>query len=87
MVSLAIGLLPAVPAGLLSWLVLRRGFPVGAVSAGLAPGMPAGVEMLELHCPNFEAAHVLVWHMAGAAGERGIGSPVRLGVRPGEAGG
>jgi hypothetical protein len=20
--------------------------------------------MLELHCPNFEAAHLLVWHMA-----------------------
>jgi hypothetical protein len=33
----------------------------------------AGVGVLELHCPNFEAAHILVWHTAvvpvsGAAG-------------------
>jgi hypothetical protein len=33
----------------------------------------AGVGVLELHCTNFQAAHVLVWHTAvvplsGAAG-------------------
>ncbi|MGC2636025.1 MAG: NrsF family protein [Acidobacteriaceae bacterium] len=61
------GLLHAVPAGLLSWLVLRRGFAVSAVNAGLAAGLLgglAGVGMLELHCPNFETAHLLVWHTA-----------------------
>jgi hypothetical protein len=70
------GLLHAIPAALLSWLVLRRGFMVNSVSAGLAAGTLAGlagVGMLELHCPNFQATHVLVWHTAvvplsGAAG-------------------
>jgi hypothetical protein len=64
---LLIGLLHAVPTGLLSWLLLRRGFAVKPVSAGLVAGMLAGlagVGMLELHCPNFQAAHVLVWHTA-----------------------
>jgi len=67
LVCLATGLIHAVPAGLLGWLVLRRGFAVSPVSAGLAAGTLAGlagVAMLELHCPNFEAAHVLVWHTA-----------------------
>ena len=61
------GLLHAIPAGLLSWLMLRRGFAVNHVSAGLVVGTlggMAGVGMLELHCPNFQAAHILVWHTA-----------------------
>ena len=61
------GLLYAVPAALLSWLLLRRGFAVSPVSAGCVAGILAGlagVGMLELHCPNFEAAHILVWHTA-----------------------
>jgi hypothetical protein len=61
------GLLHAIPAGLLSWLLLRRGFAVNSISAGLVAGTLAGlagVGMLELHCPNFQAAHILVWHIA-----------------------
>lgn len=61
------GLLYAIPAGLLGWLLLRRGFAVNPVSAGLAAGTLAGlagVGMLELHCPNFQATHILVWHTA-----------------------
>ena len=61
------GILHAIPAALLGWLVVRRGFAVNPVSAGLAAGVLgglAGVGMLELHCPNFEIAHLLVWHMA-----------------------
>ena len=61
------GLLLALPAALLSWLLLRRGFAVNSVAAGLVGGALAGlcgVTMLELHCPNFEALHVLVWHTA-----------------------
>jgi len=61
------GLLHAVPAALLSWLLLRRGFAVDAVKAGLTAGIlggVAGVGLLELHCVNFETAHVLVWHVA-----------------------
>ncbi len=64
---LAAGLLHAVPAGLLSWLLLRRGFAARPVLAGLVAGTLAGlagVGMLELHCPNFQATHILVWHTA-----------------------
>jgi len=61
------GVLVAFPTSIFSWLVLRRGFAVKPVSAGLAAGTLAGlcgVTMLELHCPNLEALHVLVWHTA-----------------------
>ena len=62
---LAAGLLHALPAALAGWLVLRRGFAVNPVAAGLAAGTLAslaGVTMLELHCPNLKAAHVMLWH-------------------------
>jgi Negative regulator of sigma F len=61
------GLAVAIPAGIGSWLVLRRGFAVNHRSAGLAAGTLAGlagVTMLEFHCPNFLAPHVIVWHTA-----------------------
>ncbi len=66
-VCLSVGLLHAVPAALICWFVLRRGFAVSLVSAGLAAGILgglAGVTMLELHCSNFEALHIIVWHTA-----------------------
>ena len=73
---LGAGLLHAVPAGLAGWLLLRRGFAVNPIAAGLSAGILAGlcgVSMLELHCPNFEAFHIMLWHTAvipisGAAG-------------------
>ena len=85
LVCLTIGLLHAAVAGLLGWVVLRRGFAVDAMSAGLAAGTLAGlagVAMLELHCPNFQAAHILVWHLGvlllsaglGALSSRGVAS-------------
>jgi hypothetical protein len=61
------GLLHAVPVALLSWLLLRRGFAVKPISAGLAAGALsglAGLGVLELNCTNFQAAHVLIWHTA-----------------------
>lgn len=64
---LVAGVAHAVPAALLSWLVLRRGLALNPVAAGWAAGMLgglAGLGMLEMHCPNLEAAHVLVWHTA-----------------------
>lgn len=59
------GLLHAIPAAFLAWWLLRRGYVVNTVSAGLIAGTfagLAGLTVLELHCPNFEAPHVLVWH-------------------------
>jgi len=47
------GFVHAIPASVLGWLLLRRGFAVNSVSAGLAAGTfggLAGVVMLELHC-------------------------------------
>jgi hypothetical protein len=67
LVCLAVGLLYAIPAGIGSWLLLRRGFAVNSAGAGLAAGTLAGlagVTMLELHCPNFQAPHVMLWHTA-----------------------
>lgn len=83
---LVVGLVHAVPAALLSWLLLRRGFAVDAVTAGLAAGVLggiAGLGMLELHCPNFQAAHVLVWHTAvlPASGALGAGIGWLLSLR------
>jgi hypothetical protein len=88
LLCLATGVLHAIPAGLLSWLVLRRGFAVNFESAGLVAGTLAGlagVGLLELHCPNFQAAHILVWHTAvlvvsGALGAL-VGKALRFRVR------
>ncbi len=74
---LAAGLLHAIPAGLLGWLLLRRGFAAKPVAAGLVAGTLAGlagVGMLELHCPNFQAAHILVWHTAVLPVSAGLGA-------------
>jgi hypothetical protein len=61
------GLVVAVSTGVASWLVLRRGFAVDRTAAGLAAGTLAGLAgltMLEIHCANFHAMHVMVWHTA-----------------------
>lgn len=78
------GLLHATPAALLSWLLLRRGFAVNSISAGLVAGTLgglAGVGMLELHCPNFEAAHILVWHTAVVPLSGALGALVAWALR------
>ena len=64
---LTAGLVQAVPIAIGTWFLLRRGFAVNPAASGFARGMLAGlagVVMLELHCPNFEAPHVIVWHIA-----------------------
>jgi hypothetical protein len=64
---LTAGLLHAIPAAFASWLLLRRGFAVNSVAAAMAAGTLAGLAgltMLELHCPNFQALHVMLWHTA-----------------------
>jgi hypothetical protein len=62
---LVTGLLHAVAVAVLAVWLLRRGYVVNSVSAGLIAGTfagLAGLTMLELHCSNFEALHILVWH-------------------------
>lgn len=64
---LTTGFLHAIPAALLTWIVLRRGFAVSPLASGILAGTAAGlagVGVLEFHCTNFEAAHVLLWHVA-----------------------
>lgn len=64
---LTAGLVFAVPAALAVSLVFRRGFALNLAAAGLAAGTVAGLAglgALELHCPNLNAMHVMVWHVA-----------------------
>ena len=77
LICLRTGLAHALPAALLAWLVLRRGFAVNPIGAGLVCGALAGlagVGMLELHCNNFQALHVLVWHTAVVPVSAAIGA-------------
>jgi hypothetical protein len=62
---LVTGLLHALPAAVLGGWLLRRGYALNSVPAGVLVGTfagLAGLTLLELHCTNFEALHVLVWH-------------------------
>jgi hypothetical protein len=62
---LGAGLLHAIPIGVGGWWLMRRGFAVNPTEAALSAGTLAGLGgllMLELHCPNFQLMHLLVWH-------------------------
>jgi hypothetical protein len=64
---LVAGLCVAIPTGLMITLILRRGFVLDWSAAGIAAGTLsglAGLAMLELHCANLKAIHVIVWHVA-----------------------
>src|SRR5579872_1367616 len=66
------GLVTAIPEALLVFLIARRGFSRSPVAIGTLAGL-TGVTMLELHCPNLNMSHVMVWHVgvlvvAGVAG-------------------
>lgn len=79
---LSTGLLYAVPAALLGAWILRRGLAANVVSAGLALGIfagMAGVTMLELHCTNFQAPHLL-WHALVIPVSGGLGALVGKGL-------
>lgn len=61
------GLCVSVPAGLVTGWIIRRGFVLSWSRAGGAAGTLcglAGLGMLELHCPNLIAIHVILWHVA-----------------------
>jgi hypothetical protein len=77
LVCLKAGLAVAAPAGLLCWIVLRRGCIVHPASAGLAAGTLAGfagVIMLEMHCANLQTFHVMLWHTAVIPVSGGLGA-------------
>jgi hypothetical protein len=81
---LVVGFLFAVPTGLASWWLLCRGFAVNPVSAGLVAGTLgglAGVTMLELHCDNFQALHVILWHTAVVPLSAAVGALVGWALR------
>jgi len=59
------GVLAAVP----FWLVLRRGAILSPTMSGAATGLFAGLvgtSVLEIHCPNLNAWHILVSHLGVA---------------------
>lgn len=71
------GLLCAIPAGVLVWLLVRRGYVVAPVSAGSAIGAVAGLtglSALELHCPILTIPHVAIWHVAVVAVSVALGA-------------
>lgn len=60
-----VGALTAVP----FWLVLRRGAILSPRMTGAAAGLLAGLagtSMLEMHCPNLDAWHILLSHLGVA---------------------
>jgi hypothetical protein len=60
-----IGLLATVP----FWLMLRRGAILSPSTTGAATGLLAGLvgtSVLEIHCPNLDAWHILVSHLGVA---------------------
>jgi hypothetical protein len=63
---LRLGLLCAIPGAGLTWAAMRRGFIVSPVGAAVAAGAMSGllgIGVLALHCPIFEAAHIVAWHV------------------------
>ena len=71
------GLLTAVPAGALVWLLVRRGYIITPISAGCAIGVVAGLTglfALELHCPILTIPHVAIWHVGVLAVTAGLGA-------------
>ena len=63
------GLPYAIPAAFAFWLLLRRGAILSPRMVGATAGMLAGLvsmTVLEVHCPNLNMWHILVWHVGFA---------------------
>lgn len=73
---LVAGLCVSIPTGMVMALILRRGFVMDWSKAGVAAGTLAGLTglgMLELHCRNLKAIHVIFWHVAVVAASGMLG--------------
>jgi hypothetical protein len=69
LVCLRIGLVCALPVGVICWLILRRGLVLNRAAAGALTGLLAGLSaltLLEIFCPNPDKYHILVWHIGVA---------------------
>jgi hypothetical protein len=56
----------AIPAAFVFWFILRRGAILSSRVVGAITGMLAGLvstTVLEVHCPNLNVWHILVWHV------------------------
>lgn len=56
----------AIPAAFVFWFILRRGAILSPRVVGAITGMLAGLvstTVLEVHCPNLNVWHILVWHV------------------------
>lgn len=56
----------AIPAALVFWFILSRGAILSPRTVGAITGMLAGLvstTMLEIHCPDLNIWHILVWHV------------------------
>jgi len=56
----------AIPAALAFWLILRRGAILSPRAVGAITGTLAGLvstTVLEVHCPNLNVWHILIWHV------------------------
>ncbi len=71
------GLWCALPAGVLVWLLFRRGYAAAPVSTGTAVGVVAGLAgltTLQLHCPILTIPHMAVWHVGILVGSVAVGA-------------
>ena len=74
---MGLGTLTAVPAGVVVWLLVRRGYILAPISAGCSIGALAGLTglfALELHCPILTIPHVAIWHAAVVAVSAALGA-------------
>jgi hypothetical protein len=66
----------AVPTAALAWGLLRRGAVLSKTTSGAAAGLLgglAGMAVLEIHCPDFNVAHILFSHWGVALAWGGLG--------------
>ena len=70
------GFVAALLSAILLWILIRRGFFTSPLDAGMTGGALAGCAgfiVLAFHCANFDALHILAWHLGPMVTAIGIG--------------